>query len=389
MRKKTTLVHPDETFHVPCQLLIQKCDLFINNPMLMSSPYALKSQVSHSVVCEFLSALQGNAITITRNNLMGLSFLCEELGFGDLTAQLSQFRNCDDFKKEPTMEDSEARMRLSAVEERMQHCDRKFAALQAELSRQFRTQESAVNAVIGRVVDLESEVLPLRTGRVRAAAAPRAPALSFAPSSVPEQAQKLIPPPASAFLPPPTWNSASVSDFPEIFAEFRGQQFSLLWRGSRDGFRDFRARDFHVRCDGHSNTLTVILDTNRNIFGGFTPVEWESREWNGKFRSENSCSKADPSLKSFLFTIKNPHNVPARRFTLKPETKDEAIYCDSKWGPHFWDIHVSDNCNSNVLSHTYYFGDNYTNNTGQDGSTFFTGSKWFKVKEIEVFEITD
>jgi hypothetical protein len=68
----------------------------------------------------------------------------------------------------------------------------------------------------------------------------------------------------------PLLDSMIVSDFPEIFAEFGGQRFSLLWRGSRDGFG---ASDFHSRCDGHANTLTVILDTDGNIFSGFTPVE--------------------------------------------------------------------------------------------------------------------
>jgi hypothetical protein len=72
-------------------------------------------------------------------------------------------------------------------------------------------------------------------------------------------------------------DSRIISDFPEIFAEFRGKQFSLLWRGSRNGFK---AQEFHHRCDGHANTLTVIVDTEGNIFGGFTPVEWESRTSN-------------------------------------------------------------------------------------------------------------
>jgi hypothetical protein len=45
--------------------------------------------------------------------------------------------------------------------------------------------------------------------------------------------------------------------------------------------------------------------------------------------------KADPSLKSFLFTVKNPHNFPERKFPLKAEKKHEAIFCDSSWGPHF------------------------------------------------------
>jgi hypothetical protein len=33
----------------------------------------------------------------------------------------------------------------------------------------------------------------------------------------------------------------------------------------------------------------VILDTKGNTFGGFTPVEWESRVWNGKYDDENNC----------------------------------------------------------------------------------------------------
>jgi hypothetical protein len=99
--------------------------------------------------------------------------------------------------------------------------------------------------------------------------------------------------------PPPPFDSQIISDFPAIFAEFRKKRFSLLWRGSRDGFK---AQEFHRRCDGHANTLTVILDTEGNIFGGFTPVEWESR-------TSSPWCKADDSLRSFVFTLKNPHNI--------------------------------------------------------------------------------
>jgi hypothetical protein len=202
-------------------------------------------------------------------------------------------------------------------------------------------------------------------------------------------------------LPPSGWNSAIVPDFPKLFEDFKKKQFTLLWRGSRDGFS---ARDFHSRCDGHPNTLTVILDTKGNIFGGFTPVEWDSAPFSSKH-------KADPSLKSFIFTLKNPHNVPARRFALKSEKKEEAIVCDSQSGPNFWDIFVSDNCdqaifcgskwfpifcdicasdnrNANIDSFTLNFGTTYTNDTGLDGNTFFTGSQSFRVEEIEIFEIT-
>jgi hypothetical protein len=129
------------------------------------------------------------------------------------------------------------------------------------------------------------------------------------------------------------WSSAIVPDFPKLFEDFGQKKFTLLWGGSR---HSFGARDFDSRCDGHPNTLTVILDTNGNIFGGFTPLEWDS------VRS----GKADPSLKRFLFTRTNPQNFPARRFALKAEAKKEkAIYCDSDYGPRFYGISLQDKCN--------------------------------------------
>jgi hypothetical protein len=63
-------------------------------------------------------------------------------------------------------------------------------------------------------------------------------------------------------------------DFPALFEDFKRKKCSLLWRGSRDGFG---ARDFHNRCERHTNTVTVILDADGNIFGGFTSVKWEFR----------------------------------------------------------------------------------------------------------------
>jgi phosphopantetheinyl transferase (holo-ACP synthase) len=105
-------------------------------------------------------------------------------------------------------------------------------------------------------------------------------------------------------------------------------------------------------------------------------------------RAARQSLGADPSLKSFLFTLKNPHNVTARRFALKPEMKELAIGCDAKWGLFFNGIHVAHNGNRNTRSFTS-LGYSYINDIGLDGETFFTGSVHFKVKEIEVFEITE
>jgi hypothetical protein len=136
-------------------------------------------------------------------------------------------------------------------------------------------------------------------------------------------------------------------------------------RGSRDGFG---AGDFHCRCDGHAPTLALIEDTAGNIFGGFTPVGWESS------RAIFGGNKADPSVNGFLFRLKNPHNFPARKFALKAKEKYRAIWCDSGHGPHFFGSAYANDS-----------GSAYANDTGLDGTTVLTGSLGFTVKEIEVF----
>ena len=49
-------------------------------------------------------------------------------------------------------------------------------------------------------------------------------------------------------------------------------QFNLLYRASEHGFQ---SSQFHSKCDGKGNILT-ILKANGFIFGGFTSVIWDS-----------------------------------------------------------------------------------------------------------------
>jgi hypothetical protein len=150
----------------------------------------------------------------------------------------------------------------------------------------------------------------------------------------------------------------------------------LLWRGSRDGFK---ARTFHERCDGHRNTLTLIRDTKGNIFGGVTRIEWES-SFLGK-------RKIDEKRESFIFTLRNPHGLPERKFSHKSVAGLPAIRVSSKMGPCFGDgdLFVSDNCNITPSS-TSGFGRVYENETGIEGNVLLTGGRTFLVQEIEVFE---
>jgi hypothetical protein len=412
MAKAVTLVHPNATLQVPGKLLVTKSDLFGDDPGLAAVPYHLQSRVSVRDFQEFVSALKGTKVTVTNNNFKGLSQLCEEFRFRDLSAELSQFRESGNFTEDPAL--------FSLQEERIQQHDREIGALEAELSQQLRIHESfeerirteaesasrrakaveqqvaEVRSEVAKLCNALTEVRKLAEGAQTKAASTEArfeaevSALRVAPvlpASAPLARPATVVPmaPASTRTPlphlsahksivPSGWDSAIVADFPKLFEDFKKKKFILLWRGSRDGFG---YPYFHSRCDGHVNTLTVILDTDGNIFGGFTPLEWDSR---------SEC-KPDPSLRSFLFTLKNPHNVPARRFALKAEKKDNAIFCHSERRPHFFDIlgyYPAGGANTECLAD---LGRSYTNDTGLDRNTVFTCSYNFQVKEIEVFEI--
>jgi hypothetical protein len=175
--------------------------------------YSVTSAVSSEVFQTFLSALKGQSIEVTAANFAGLSALCREFEF---SFSSPSYRLC---KLESAVESIQTDLRCLSDE---------VAALRG------------MAAVLSR---LSGEIE--RLWKALSTLADRAPP-----------------------------DSAVLTAFPALFSEFRGKRFKPLWRGSRDGFG---ASDFHRRCDGHANTLTVILDTNGNVFGGFTPVEWESR----------------------------------------------------------------------------------------------------------------
>jgi hypothetical protein len=77
---------------------------------------------------ELFSALEGNAVKITNDDFKEKSAYCYEFRFGAWAAPLSQFRDSDDFKDAETIKDSEARSRLSALEEQMQQRHHEMAS---------------------------------------------------------------------------------------------------------------------------------------------------------------------------------------------------------------------------------------------------------------------
>jgi hypothetical protein len=249
------------------------------------------------------------------------------------------------------MEAETLQMLICGLKEQAQQYERLLAALELRLIQQTRLREPSMNTMLVRLSQVEADVHRLsseiQTIKIPSPSRPQ-PSLS-----------------TGLLL-----GSVIVSAFPPLFSDFQGKKFLLRWRGNRDGFK---VRDFHDRCDGHSNTLALILEKKGNIFGGFTPLAWES----------DCCYKSDTSLCSFLFTLKNPYNTPAKRFPLKPERKDSAIHCHPALGPSFGgtcDLSIGAYTDFENGSNSYGFGRECTNDTGLGGkpgdSTF---SCWFEL----------
>jgi hypothetical protein len=145
---------------------------------------------------------------------------------------------------------AEVRSRLSALEERAGQQGQPIAALQLELFTTLARVLSCLTSELGVFRDAKNNdtVRPAAT-----ASRPGAPAKSL-PTAAPVAAAPLS-----------RLESLIVSEFSPLFQEFHAKRFNLLWRRSRDGFG---AAEFHRRCDGRANTLTLILDTEGNVSGG-------------------------------------------------------------------------------------------------------------------------
>ena len=155
-----------------------------------------------------------------------------------------------------------------------------------------------------------------------------------------------------------------------------GKKWSLLYQGSRHGFR---SADFHFRCDNKPNTLTIVKSTGGNIFGGFTTVEWKSNEsW--------KCDKS-----AFIFSLVNKENKTL--LFEQASNNNDSIGLYVNFGPMFGagnDILISDNSNMNTDSFSN-LGFTYTHPEYTIGSekaqAILAGSRNFQVQEIEVFQL--
>jgi hypothetical protein len=84
MAKTVSLVHPQERFEVLEKLLVEKCGFFPEDPLLVASPYIVRSQVTLSDLRTFVTALEDASVSITTDDMGGFTRLCEEFQFGAL-----------------------------------------------------------------------------------------------------------------------------------------------------------------------------------------------------------------------------------------------------------------------------------------------------------------
>ena len=162
------------------------------------------------------------------------------------------------------------------------------------------------------------------------------------------------------------------------------------------------SKDFHNYCDNKGPTLTLIKTTKNKIFGGFTPLNFES--YGGP--------KYDIDGQTFIFSLDS-----MKKYKLINKEK-EAIYCEEKYGPYFGekDFYIESNMKNGMAysnkasnfnlektggNEEYYYNQNYGQPYGPYGyynvrkvesnMINLAGGKGekqsFDVEDFEVFEV--
>ena len=84
--------------------------------------------------------------------------------------------------------------------------------------------------------------------------------------------------------------------------KYSGNEWKLLYRGSRDGFG---REKFHQKCDLKENTICIIQTPKNYVFGGFTRLKWDESEKRETYPSDSSAflylirSNKDDDIKIF------------------------------------------------------------------------------------------
>ena len=157
------------------------------------------------------------------------------------------------------------------------------------------------------------------------------------------------------------------------------KQFKLLYRASRDGFKE---SVFYDKCDDHPDTLTIIKTSKGYIFGVYTSV------------ALNGSNKFKIDASTFIFSLINASNqpqlIPAKERTVLELKNLKRRFYSRKRIFGFKDISIFDNSNSSDESFSD-LGDCFDFELFSRGTieakSFLADSPTFQTTEIEVFQL--
>ena len=146
-------------------------------------------------------------------------------------------------------------------------------------------------------------------------------------------------------------------------------RFNMLFNTAKDGDS---SSTFHYYCDGVFPTVTVVLDTKGNKFGGYSTTSWSQ----STVGASNSRAPG-----SFIFDLSNQ-----KKYELSNNFNANAVYRHNSYGPVFgggYDLYIASSGKSNT--------NNYCNknayNTGNNNLLGNGGQTNFQVSNYEVYQV--
>ena len=137
----------------------------------------------------------------------------------------------------------------------------------------------------------------------------------------------------------------------------------LLFRKTRDGSKP---KDFHERCDNKGITITFIETKKGYKFGGYTELQWNSKE---QFQKDKT---------TFIFSFNNKEKY-------LPRNNNDSIYCGSNYGPVFGCSQADIALGPDSLGEGQCYKDK--TNTFLADRILTNGDENWNVKEVEVYKI--
>lgn len=163
-------------------------------------------------------------------------------------------------------------------------------------------------------------------------------------------------------------NNEDKNTIKKWFNPDNNKRVKLLYKAKRDGDT---AEEFYNKCENKGPTITIVLSTDGNRFGGYTSLSWKKPNFFQYY----------PDEKAFIFSL----NKGEKYFPIEKE-KYNAVCMWVDRGPTFGggnDLTIENNCLKNNKSHnkqkSYQFKKEDINGENQ----------YFTVKDYEVYSIED